>query len=114
MKICMNRPHAEYKAGDIYDLPIDIAERWVQRGLASLADAVSVEEPAAPIVQTVPKPDALALARAVVITMGKYKGTGKTMGDVEREEYAYLAKFLVAANDPQVMDAATVIVGAHA
>jgi hypothetical protein len=108
MKICMNRPHAEYRAGECYDLPMDIAERWVSRGLASLPGTPDVLE-TAPVVQTVPKPDALALARAVMVTGGKYKGT--TVGDVEREDYAYLAKFLVAATDPAVMDAATVVVG---
>lgn len=114
MKICMNRPHAEYRTGDIYDLPIDIAERWVQRGLASLpgtpvaCETVVTENG---ITGTVPVPDALAVARAVHIGFGKFKD--KTVGDAEREDYAYLAKYLVVATDAAVMDAAIAIVGAH-
>lgn len=51
------------------------------------------------------------LARAVVVTGGKYKD--KTVGDVEAVDYAYLAKYLVASTDQKVMDAAATVVGTH-
>lgn len=112
MKICMNRPHAEYKAGECYDLPIDIAERWVSRGLASLPGTPVATVTENGITETVPVPDALAVARAVHIGFGKFKD--KTVGDAEREDYAYLTEYLVVATDSTVMDAAIAIVGAHA
>lgn len=34
MKIRMNRPHAGFEAGKVYDIDANLAEYWVAKGLA--------------------------------------------------------------------------------
>jgi hypothetical protein len=102
----MNRPHAEYRGGEIYDLPADLAERWVTRGLAYVPGP-SVPSPQAPVVTKAPETENHAAAEPEVtgqpmLVFGGKSHPGETPEEVITTDRTYIEWAASLYRDPAI------------